>query len=184
MIKHTQYERMMKYRFVPMTAQFANEMITGWKYDGDYAVYDYVNEAECLLAEEKWGIERFAALDESGALMGELTAEFFLKGADDDGYVEAARVKNYPKSQLELWVGFGLRPNLVGQGHGADFVKACVAFAKNFHDFGEGCIRLAVAAFNVRAVKTYQKAGFKPFERIEAEIGGEMQEIIWMQLEE
>lgn len=173
------------FKFVPMNQQYAEEMIQNWQYGEFYRLYDYKNEAECLLDVNNWGKTRFAVLDKNSDLIGELTTEFYRvvdKNDEDDGYVEFDAVKNIPQELLELWVGFGLKPELTGQGLGETFVRACVKFAISFHQYKGTEVKLGVAAFNQRAVKTYQKAGFEIFDQIQAEINGEQMDILWMKL--
>jgi len=54
--------------------------------------------------------------------------------------------------------GLGLRPDLVGRGLGLDFFRAGLEFARE--RYRPRLIRLHVAAFNERAIKVYERAGF------------------------
>jgi ribosomal-protein-alanine N-acetyltransferase len=81
-------------------------------------------------------------------------------------------------NKRELWIGFGLRPDLAGKGLGTDFVTACVEYVvKNYHYRGE-YVRLGVAKFNQRAIKTYTRAGFQEFNQTTGEIAGRIFEVI------
>jgi RimJ/RimL family protein N-acetyltransferase len=103
-----------------------------WRYQPPYDFYD--GEDEPVLNPERF----FEALDEHGALVG-----FY--------YFER-------KSADVLEVGLGLRPDLTGQGLGLEFVRAGVEFARK--QFAPELIILNVAAFNERAIKVYERAGF------------------------
>jgi ribosomal-protein-alanine N-acetyltransferase len=55
-------------------------------------------------------------------------------------------------------IGLGLRPDLTGRGLGSAFLEAVMAFVRE----GEAPARftLSVAAFNGRAIRIYERAGF------------------------
>lgn len=57
-----------------------------------------------------------------------------------------------------LDLGLGLRPDLTGQGLGPAFLAAGLAHAQAV--YRPARFRLAVAAFNQRAIRLYEKAGF------------------------
>jgi len=168
----------MKYTFVPMNQDYASTIVDTWKYEKEYSIYDYSNEADHMLDEEGWGRGIFAVLNQEGDLIGELSIEFY------DAQGKCTEYHDFGDEALlnerELWIGFGLRPDLVGHGLGAGFVLACVEYAiKKYHYRGE-FIRLGVAMFNQRAIKTYEKAGFQKFEQTVGEINGKTFECIHM----
>jgi ribosomal-protein-alanine N-acetyltransferase len=125
----------MNYTFVPMNNEFATTIVDTWKYENEYSIYDYSNEAEHMLDSEGWGKGTFAVLDQEGDLIGELSIEFFDEQEHNIEYqhfTDEALV-----NQHELWIGFSLMPDLTGQGHGSDFVMACVEYAvRQFHHHG------------------------------------------------
>ncbi len=53
----------MKFKFVPMNDNYAKTMINEWKYENEYSIYDYCNEAEDLLEKKNWGFSKFAVLN-------------------------------------------------------------------------------------------------------------------------
>lgn len=169
----------MTYRFEPMTGPLARQIVDTWKYGGIYSVYDYTNEEEHMLDTQAWGTGIFAVLDDEGTLTGELSLEFW----DDDGnYTEYSDFSNQEIIQSrELWIGFGMRPDLTGRGGGADFVEACTDFAVSRYRYRGDYVRLGVALFNKRALRAYEKAGFSIFKQVRDELGGIMTDCVYMQ---
>ena len=55
-----------------------------------------------------------------------------------------------------------MRPDLAGRGLGAGFVLAGLRFAKEA--YSPPTFRLTVAAFNLRAVRVYDRVGFEAVE--------------------
>jgi RimJ/RimL family protein N-acetyltransferase len=56
-------------------------------------------------------------------------------------------------------IGLGMRPDLTGQGLGLAFVNAGLAFARK--EFAPKRFRLYVFAWNERAIRVYERAGFQ-----------------------
>jgi ribosomal-protein-alanine N-acetyltransferase len=151
------------FQFTAMTANYA-QCIVRWKYDGVYAFYDYDKEANHILDTKQWGNTLFAVLDKSNDLVGELTLGF-LDASDE--WVPMPDMDNCHLEGCILWIGFGLRPDLTGRGHGLSFVNACVEFAtsfsrKRYHYTGQ-YIGLGVYQFNQRAIKVYERIGFAKY---------------------
>ncbi|PKO01083.1 MAG: N-acetyltransferase [Chloroflexi bacterium HGW-Chloroflexi-4] len=161
----------MTYKFVPMNQEYASTIVKTWKYQKDYSIYDYVNEADHMLDQEGWGRGIFAVLNEESDLVGELSIEFL----DSQGHFTDYRDFDDLEltGQRELWIGFGLRPDLVGRGLGFEFVSTCVDYALQKFQYHGEFIRLGVALFNQRAIKTYERAGFQSFEFATGDIAGQ-----------
>lgn len=119
--------------------------IADWRYPPPYDFYNAIPDdpdlSDFLDVEFRRG-RYYEAVDASGELIG-----FFEFKHDHD----------------PLEIGLGLRPDLAGHGLGLGFVKAGMAYARDH--FGVSDLCLAVATFNERAIKVYERAGFRPVER-------------------
>ena len=169
----------MDYVFTPMNQEYATRIVDTWKYKNEFSIYDYSNEAGHMLDAEGWGRGIFAVLNPQGDLIGELSIEFFDEKDEPTEYLNFENVELI--NQRELWIGFGLRPDLVGGGRGADFVTACAEYAVRQCGYQGEYVRLGVAKFNQRAVKAYQKAGFEIYKEVIGEISGKKLECVHMQ---
>lgn len=135
--------------FRPMTEAHARNVLS-WRYEGAYAFYNIKGEPEEILPEmlngSQWAIER------GGELIGfvALGAVAQVPGGWSSGVYE-----RYPG----LDVGLGMRPDLTGRGMGAEFVAACISFAREEAKPEE--LRLVVATFNRRAITVYERVGFR-----------------------
>lgn len=82
----------------------------------------------------------------------------------------------YTRDALDI--GIGLRPDLTGQGLGGAFFGACLDHAGRTRE--PGALRLAVAAFNTRAIAVYTHAGFRPLDRCQSPVRGRPIEFVIM----
>ena len=106
--------------------------MASWRYSPPYDFYD--GDAEPVVNPERY----FEARDEDARLIG-----FY--------YFE-------PKPP-DLDYGLGLRPDLTGQGLGLEFFLAGLDFGRERYRPSQ--VFLHVAAFNERARKVYERAGFR-----------------------
>ena len=105
-----------------------------------------------------------AATDEAGELVG-----FFCFGAG--GRVPGGeRAGVYAEDAVD--VGLGLRPDLTGRGLGGAFVAAGLAHGRAVLTPPPTRFRLSVAAFNERAIRVYERAGFRAGPRFTSPVGG------------
>ena len=131
----------------PLTKEIVAK-ISGWEYEAPYEAYSFKgHHDEYLLDESIWGVEQFC-LACDGILLGQVACQY--EGDD-------------------LWVGWSMAPEFTGKGNGAMFVDRCVKELRRVkaHD---GRILLRVSVRNKRAIKAYQKAGFRYVEIIQDEI--------------
>jgi RimJ/RimL family protein N-acetyltransferase len=105
--------------------------IDAWAYEQPYDFYD--GRHEPVRNPERF----FTAFDEAGEFVG-----FYY----------------YELADGVLTYGLGMRPDLTGRGHGLGFVRAGREFGRE--RFQPKRIVLAVAAFNERAIRVYERAGF------------------------
>jgi ribosomal-protein-alanine N-acetyltransferase len=139
----------MRFSFGPLGLADA-EAIASWRYPSPYDFYDLGPEDDpALLALS--AARFFAARDEAGALVGYAC---FGEAAQVPGGVAGG---HYRDDLLD--VGLGLRPDLTGRGIGGELVRAILALGRaRYRPTG---FRLTVAAFNLRAIKVYERAGFQ-----------------------
>jgi [ribosomal protein S18]-alanine N-acetyltransferase len=120
------------------------EQPLGWRYPGPYATYD---------TEGPFGRDLgfFAVEDEDGALVG-----FGCVGAE-------ARVPGVEEEAGTVDVGYGMRPDLMGQGRGREFVGAILAHVAAAHPFSR--LRMSILRWNVRSRRVAEAHGFRVVDR-------------------
>lgn len=116
--------------------------IANWHYEGIYVFYDMDQDAEDLeelLDPHSWADRYYAVVNKCNELIG-----FFCFEQDGEAVI----------------IGLGLRPDHTGKGLGQTFVEAGLEFAQE--KFSPTAFRLSVATFNQRAIRLYERVGFKP----------------------
>jgi RimJ/RimL family protein N-acetyltransferase len=81
----------------------------------------------------------------------------------------------------EVWVGIGIgERDYWGKGYGTDAMKLCLQYA--FMELGAERVSLGLFEYNERALKSYEKAGFKLEGRMRQEIlrEGQRTDSLWM----
>ena len=135
-----------QWRVVEMTPAYA-EQISRWQYEGIYAFYDHCPED----MDEFMDGTHHACVVPDGALIG-----YYCFGGD----ARIPTVEQDPYAGEYLDVGLGLRPDLCGKKLGEPFVRVGLRFAEMAFD--PPAFRLTVAAFNQRAIRLYERIGFRP----------------------
>jgi RimJ/RimL family protein N-acetyltransferase len=145
----------MAFVFQPLTEAQARKII-GWRYEPPYDVYNLDREDPEAVVEDLLHPDHayHALLTPEGELVA-----FCCFGRD--GQVPGG---NYDSDALDL--GLGVRPDLTGQGQGSTYVQAVLDFAQR--SFSARAFRVTIAAYNARAQRVWQKAGFRPVERFES----------------
>ena len=112
----------------------------GWRYPGAYATYD----VEGALGPDRgfFGVE-----GEDGELVG-----FGCTGAE-------ARVPGVDREDGTVDVGYGMRPDLTGQGRGREFVGAVLERVVERHP--EARLRMSILQWNGRSRRVAEGHGFR-----------------------
>jgi ribosomal-protein-alanine N-acetyltransferase len=135
--------------FTPMDESAAREILT-WRYEEQYAFYN----PDPADAEESVGPfldpanAYYSVRDEQGLLVA-----YPCFGLD-------AQVPGGDYSADALDTGGGMRPDLTGRGLGLAFLEAGLEFGRRMYN--PRAFRVTVAAFNARARRVCEKAGFRP----------------------
>ncbi len=134
-------------QMIPLTRNAALA-ISQWEYDKPYDAYNFKDHPNgYLMNESTWGKEQFCLMADD-KVVGQVSCQF-------DG--------------VDLWVGWSMSPQLCGKGNGTAFIKKCVKELRCLKEH-TGRIVLRVAAWNLRAIRAYQKAGFRYVKTIQDEI--------------
>ncbi len=139
----------MKLKVKRITSYDEAKIIANWKYDEPYAIYK-MDENDSSLRELLDG-SYYSATDEEDNLTG-----YFCFGKS--ARVAAGEMAGVYHEGGFTDIGLGMAPDLCGRGYGYDFMQAGMHFARKRLSINK--FRLTVAAFNVRAIKVYEKLGF------------------------
>ncbi len=137
------------------------EDILTWKYDGIYSFYDNSIQKEKI----EW-IESFIGSNDNFSIYND---DNELIGNCSFYYIEEF-----------FCIGVQMRPRLTGKGLGSEFVKSIINFGKEKYSLNY--IDLTVAKFNRRAIRVYEKLGFKIIEEFVNNIRGVDYDFIAMRL--
>jgi ribosomal-protein-alanine N-acetyltransferase len=124
--------------------------IVGWQYEAPYDFYNLPAETAEVDITEIFlnpSYHYHAILDSEGALIAYQC------------FGEDARVPGGDYSADALDLGGGLRPDLTGQGLGPLVIRAAMDFARSA--FAPRIFRKTVAAWNIRAIRAAEKAGYR-----------------------
>ena len=134
--------------FQPMDEETAR-FVLSWRYEAPYDIYnpdpDDVSEDLKIFLDPKNAY--YSITDEQGNVVA-----YCCFGPE-------ARVKGGDYRSDALDVGMGLRPDLTGKGNGLSYVEAVVDFGRR--TFSPSAMRVTIAAFNTRALRVCEKAGFE-----------------------
>jgi len=126
----------------PLTAADA-EQVRRWRYDGPWSVYDSRPDDPPITSADGYHTIADAA---DGTFLG-----YVCVGTE-------ARVPGLAEDPALLDVGVGMRPDLVGQGHGQRFGAAALAYADRLA--GGRPLRAVVQTWNRRSLRLTERLGF------------------------
>ena len=135
----------------------AAQEVARWRYPPPYDLYNMSDEPLALASFLAVAADYYC-IREGGELVG-----FCCFG-------EEARVPGGDYTAPALDLGLGLRPDLTGRGLGRRYFDAVTGYAERAHT--PPALRLSVAAFNARAIRLYESAGFREAQRFEATFSG------------
>ena len=126
----------------------ADALITSaWRYPGPYSAYNLDPLDPKILAALLRPEYNYHAILQNDEVIG-----FFLLGPD-------ARVRGGTYDESALDIGFGLRPDLTGRGRGSSYFNATLSYIEA--QTPGRSLRATVVAWNKRAIRLCQRAGFR-----------------------
>lgn len=136
----------MNFEFRIRTESDTQEFLT-WSFEGEYSFYDNAIQQEKIdsIINLTGSDKAFSVYNEDNELVG--NCEFYDVG--DDGEILYA-------------VGVQMKPILTGKGYGEAFCKAIIEYGRKVIGFNR--LGIAVADFNKRAKRVYEKLGFELIE--------------------
>jgi RimJ/RimL family protein N-acetyltransferase len=135
--------------FINSMDELGARQISNWKYEGQYSLYSMDGSNECV--SELLNGSYYLVKDEKEVI------GFYCFG--QAAQVSAGYLHGAYESNEIIDIGLGMRPDLCGKGLGYEFIIKEIEFAKAL--FGVDRLRLTVADFNERAIRVYERAGFK-----------------------
>lgn len=120
------------------------KQICEWNYEHPYDVYN-------------WGSWEELKIEDEGIVKPEIRKRDYRGVYQDKDFIGFIYFNPIGKDHIRL--GLGIAPEKTGRGLGTDLMELAVAEAEKR---GTDCIiDLEVLTWNERAIKTYQRAGFK-----------------------
>ncbi|HZM21286.1 MAG TPA: GNAT family protein [Anaerolineales bacterium] len=138
----------MSFTFRPLDETSA-QTILHWRYESPYDIYDLASPAPDSTLQY---------------LLDPQNAFYSIYGQDGDleafcSFGPDGQVYGGDYITPALDIGLGVRPDLTGQGKGLQYVSAVIDFA--IRTYSPDRLRVTIAAFNGRAMRVWEKAGFQ-----------------------
>jgi len=134
------------YTISPLSEENARD-ITTWRYEVPFDLYDLNIDDLSSFLNPEFGYHQ--VLDRRECLVGYCCFGLDAQVPGGDYHLSESQV---------LDIGVGMKPDLVGQGLGMNFVGAVLDFARNRYQ--PDTFRVTIADFNLRSQKTFRKHGF------------------------
>ncbi|HHT14949.1 MAG: GNAT family N-acetyltransferase [Christensenellales bacterium] len=122
------------------TTEKEKRIICGWKYNGKYAIYNNPPYEEQLEKQQGFANSRNNYYS-------------FYDGTELIGYI------NLVEEESVVFFGIGVNPIYCNQGYGQKISDTACQISRRLYP--EKPIHLKVRTWNIRAVKCYEKAGFR-----------------------
>jgi len=123
--------------------RYGDEVAT-WHYEPPYDFYDLASDPH-----------------DAAEMRDRARAGHFRAVLGDEERLDAFWYFDWPDGAVE--VGIGLRPDLTGRGLGESFLRAQLDYASG--EWRPTTFRLFVAAWNERAIRLYERLGFREVAR-------------------
>lgn len=146
----------MSFTFRPLDENSARAILN-WQYEPPYDMYN-------LASSDPEDILRYL-LDPQNAfysIYGQLGHLQAYCSFGPDGQVPG---RDYSTPALDI--GLGIRPDLTGKGQGSKYVNAVIDFAQR--TYIPDRLRVTIAAFNTRARRVWEGAGFQVVQRFQGQ---------------
>ncbi|WP_096187034.1 GNAT family N-acetyltransferase [Evansella halocellulosilytica] len=154
--------------FSPMTRKEA-ETISTWQYPAPYDLYSMDGSEETI--NEFINYDYYMVKNEDGNLIGYVC---FGEAARVPGGYEIALYND----EIPVDIGLGIHPDLTGKRYGTAFLTSALTFLKELKAPPEA--RLVVTTFNKRAIRLYEKVGFKRGDHFFSPVGNHNVEFVSM----
>jgi len=126
-----------------------------WKYVNDWEVRKFLNPGISL----PWKFEEEEKWYEELSSKNEKNYSFAIERKSDNQYIGGCGINDLDWKNSVATVGIFLGKAFLSHGYGTDAMRILVNFI--FSEMNIHKILLRVFAFNERAIKSYQKVGFK-----------------------
>lgn len=132
------------------------QTILNWQYEVPYDIYNLAS------FDDLEGTLRYL-LDLQNGFYGIYNQDGNLEGFCSFGLDGQVSGGDYSTAALDI--GLGIRPDLTGRGRGIKYISAVIDFA--YQTYAPDHLRVTIAAFNRRAQRVWEKAGFEVVQKFQ-----------------